>query len=130
MAPITIAFGSLILLLITLLAVNTTRTRMKTPRDPSPEEREALRRAMRAHGNNFEHGVPVILLLMFYELNGGEANVLCGLGTLYLLARLAYSYGFLSKPASLPQMLGAGVTYLIELALLGLLLIELASSLS
>lgn len=125
MFPITIAFGTLIIGLITLLAINTTRMRMKTPRDPSPTQREQLRRAMRAHGNNFEHGVPVILLMMFYELGGASATVLCSIGSLYLLARVVYCFGVFTRPGNLAQQLGAGVTYLIELALLGLLLLTL-----
>lgn len=121
MFPITIAFGTLIVGLVTVFAINTTRVRGKTPRDPSAEQREALRRAIRTHGNNFEHGVTVILLMMFLELSGGSANVLCSIGTVYLLGRLVYSYGYLTKPASKPQLLGAGVTYLVELVLLGLI---------
>ncbi|GEM_PF-3770754 len=125
MFPITIAFGTLILALITLLAMNTTRVRGKTPRDPSPQQREALRRAIRTHGNNFEHGIPVILLMLFYELNGGDANILCGIGTVYLLTRVAYSFGYLTRPASMPQMIGAGLTYLVELSLLVLVGLKL-----
>ncbi|MDX1497600.1 MAG: MAPEG family protein [Salinisphaeraceae bacterium] len=117
MFPITTSFAVLILALITLLAINTTRVRFKTPREPTPQQREALRRAIRTHGNNFEHGVTVILLMLFYEVSGGSATVLCGLGLAYLLLRLIYSFGYLTKPASLPQQLGAGGTYLIELVL-------------
>lgn len=123
MFPITMAFGVLILTLVTLLAVNTTRTRFKTPRDPSPEQRETLRRAIRTHGNNFEHGVTVILLMLFYEVSGGSATLLCSLGLAYLVLRLVYSFGYLTKPAGLPQQLGAGGTYLIELTLIVLVFI-------
>lgn len=123
MFPITISFGVVIIALVTLLAINTTRTRFKTPREPSAEQRETLRRAIRTHGNNFEHGVTVILLMLFYEVSGGSATVLCSLAAAYLLLRVIYSYGYLTKPASLPQQVGAGGTYLIELALVVLVLI-------
>ncbi|MGB1581644.1 MAG: MAPEG family protein [Nevskiales bacterium] len=122
MFPITTSLAVLILALITLLAINTTRVRLKTPREPSAEQREALRRAMRTHGNNFEHGVTVILLMLFYEVSGGSATLLCGLGLAYLLLRLVYSFGYLTRPASLPQQLGAGGTYLIELTLVVMVL--------
>lgn len=125
MFPITMAFGTLIIALIVVLAINTTRTRFKTPRNPSPEQSEALRRAMRAHGNNVEHGVPVILLMMFYELQGGATNLLCGIGAVYLLTRLLYSVGYYQKPAGKLMQLGAGLTYLVELALLGLVGLKL-----
>lgn len=120
--PITIVFGSLILLLVTLLAMNTTRVRARTPRDASPEQREALRRAMRTHGNNFEHGVPVILLMLFYEAGAGQPAVLCSIGSVFLLIRLIYSYGYLTRPGGTAQVIGAGLTYLTELVLVGLVL--------
>lgn len=123
MFPITISFGALILALVTLLAINTTRTRFKTPREPSAQQREALRRAIRTHGNNFEHGVTVILLMLFYEVSGGSATVLCGLGAAYLFLRLLYSFGYLTKPAGLAQQVGAGGTYLVELTLIVMVLI-------
>ena len=122
MFPITVVFGALILALITLLAINTTRLRARTPRDPSPEQKEALRRASRTHGNNFEHGVPVILLMLFLEASAGQPAVLCSIGVAYLLARLLYSYGYLTKPGAMAQVIGAGLTYLIELTLIGLVL--------
>ena len=118
MFPITIAFGTLILTLVTLLAINTTRLRGKTPRNPTPEQKEALRRAMRTHGNNFEHGVPVILLMLFYEVSGGSATALCTVGSIYLAMRVIYSLGYLTKPGAMLQIVGAGMTYLIEIALI------------
>lgn len=125
MFPITIAFGTLIMLLVTLAAINTSRLRAKTPRDATPEQSEALRRAVRTHGNNFEHGVPVILLMMFYELNEGNATVLCSIGIIYLAARLLYSYGFLTRPGGTPQIIAASITYLVELALIVLVGLKL-----
>lgn len=125
MFPITIAFGTLILLLVTVLAINTTRMRRGTPRDATPEQKEALRRAIRTHGNNFEHGVTVILLMMFYELSGANAATLCSIGVVYLATRLLYSYGYLSKPGSMPQIVSAGVTYLVEVTLIVLIGINL-----
>ena len=121
MFPITVLFGGLIIGLIIILAMNTTRTRMKTPRDPSAEQKEALRRAIRTHANNFEHGIPVILMMMFYEINVGDSTVLCGIGMTYLLSRVIYSLGYYTKPGAMLQQVGAGVTYLVELTLLVLL---------
>lgn len=122
MFPITIAFGSLILLLVTVLAVNTSRLRMHLRADSPPEYKEAVRRASRTHGNNFEHGVPVILLMLFYEVSGGSATVLCTIGSVYLGFRAVYSFGYLSNPGRLAQQVGATVTYLTELALIVLVL--------
>lgn len=126
MFPITISFGLLILLLITVLAINTTRNRGKYTRSTDPADKEKIRRASRAHGNNFEHGVVVILLMLFYEVTGANAAVLCTLGTVYLVSRIAYAYGMLTRPGSPPMFIGAGVTYLIELTLIVLVGVNLA----
>ncbi len=125
MFPVTIAFGTLIIGLITVLAINTSRLRATMPRESAPEKKEALRRAMRAHGNNFEHGVPVILLMMFYELSGANLTVLCSIGLVYLVARLLFSYGMITRPVGTPHLIGATATYLVELALIGLVLATL-----
>ena len=122
MFPLTIVFGSLIILLITGLAMNTSRLRAAIRRDSPPEQKEALRLASRTHGNNLEHGLPVILLMMFYEVSGGSAAVLCSIGTVYLTMRVIYSFGYLTKPGKLAQIVGAGVTYLTELVLVVLVL--------
>lgn len=122
MFPITIVFGSLIVLLITVLAMNTSRLRFRLRADSPADYKEAVRRASRTHGNNMEHGLPVILLMLFYEVSGGSASVLCSIGTAYLVIRLAYSFGYLTKPGKLAQVFGATATYLIELVLLFLVL--------
>ncbi|MGH8529721.1 MAG: MAPEG family protein [Nevskiales bacterium] len=118
MFPITISFGVLILLLITVLAMNTTRNRGKYTKSSDPADKEKIRRASRAHGNNLEHGLVVILLMLFYEVTGANAALLCSLATAYLLVRVSYAYGMLSKPGSIPMVVGAGLTYLIELILI------------
>jgi uncharacterized membrane protein YecN with MAPEG domain len=121
MTPVTASFAVLILLLLTLLAMNTSRQRFRAGRSTDPKMKEQIRRASRAHGNLFEHGTTVLLLMFFYEANGGAVRVLCIIGTVFLLARLSYSWGMLRKPASPPMMAGAAITYLAELALIGLL---------
>ena len=122
MFPITMVFGSLILLLITALAMNTSRLRFRLRADSPPAYKEAVRRASRTHGNNVEHGLPVILLMLFYEVSGGSTTVLCVIGTVYLGFRFIYSFGYLTKPGRIAQISGAAITYLTELALILLVL--------
>jgi uncharacterized membrane protein YecN with MAPEG domain len=124
MAPVTASFAVLIILLIVLLAMNTTRLRFTRARSTDPADKEAIRRASRAHGNTFEHGIPLLLLMFFYEIQGGEIRILCIIGTLFLLARAIYVYGMLTRPASQPMQLGASLTYLLELVLVGLLALK------
>jgi uncharacterized membrane protein YecN with MAPEG domain len=120
MATVTASFAAILVLLLTLLGINTTRHRFRGGKLTDPVLRETVRRASRAHGNTFEHAIPVLLLMFFYEVNGGVVSWLCTIGTVFVLARLSYAYGCITKPGSQPMQLGAGVTYLVELVLVGL----------
>jgi uncharacterized membrane protein YecN with MAPEG domain len=120
-ATVTASFAVLIVLLLTVLAMNTTRLRFTRSRSTDAADKEAIRRASRAHGNTLEHGLPVLLLMFFYEVNGGDIATLCLVGTTFVAARLVYVYGMLTKPASMPMQFGASLTYLVELTLIGLL---------
>ncbi len=121
MATVTASFAVLALLLLTMLAMNTTRLRFTKSRSTDPADKEAIRRASRAHGNTLEHTLPVLLLMFFIEVNGGDIRTLCIIGSAFIAVRLLYVYGLLTRPASKPMQLGAGLTYLIELVLIGLL---------
>ncbi|MGH8453552.1 MAG: MAPEG family protein [Nevskiales bacterium] len=121
MATVTASFAVLILLLLTVLAMNTTRLRFSKARSTDPADKAVIGQASRAHGNTLEHSLPVLLLMFFYEVNGGDIRSLCIVGTVFIVARLVYVYGMLKKPASKPMQLGAGATYLIELILIGML---------
>lgn len=68
MATITASFVVLIVLLLTLLAMNTTRLRFGKGSSTDPADRALIRAASRAHGNTLEHGLPVLLLMFFYEV--------------------------------------------------------------
>ena len=116
-APITAHFALVILLLIVLLAFNTSRQRIRHRGSKEPAAAEAIRRASRTHGNNFEHGVVVILLLLFCELAGAGTGLLITAGTAYLVVRLVYSYGYLTAPARRAMFIGASATYAIEIVL-------------
>ncbi len=121
MATVTASFALLVILLLTGLAMNTTRLRFTKGRSTDTADKEAIRRASRAHGNTLEHGLPVLLLMFFSEINGASLSVLCVIGTVFVAARLLYAYGMLKKPASQPMLVGASATYLVELSLLILL---------
>lgn len=116
MAPVTSAHAALFGALLTALAINTTRCRLRARRNPDPvAAKEAIGRASRAHGNTLEHGLPLLLLLLCAELNGGSAAWICGIGATFLVARVFYVYGMLTRPASMPMRIGAGTTYLLEI---------------
>lgn len=120
--PVSASFGLLIFVLLVLTAMNTTRMRFQVGSGyKEPEGREKIRRASRAHGNTFEHCIPILLMMMFYELQGGSVAVLCILGTALLAVRVLYVGAMLVKPGSIPMQIAAGTTYVIELAWIGLL---------
>ncbi len=121
MAPVSTTFVFFLGVLLTALAINTTRRRMRHGRDLDAAAKESIRRASRAHGNSVEHGVVFTLLLFFAELQGVDPPWLQGLAAAFLLARLAYAYGYYKRPVSLPMRVGAGLTYVLELLLLNLL---------
>jgi len=121
MAPIAATFVFFLGVLLTALAINTTRLRLRFGRDLDAAAKESIRRASRTHGNSVEHGVVFTLLLFFAELQGVDAGWLQALGGAFLVARLAYAYGYYKKPVSTPMRIGAGVTYALELILLNLL---------
>lgn len=121
MATVTAAFAALIVLLLTILAINTTRLRFGKGRSTDPGDRAQIRAASRAHGNTLEHALPVLLLMFFYEVNGGDTRLLCAIGIAFIVIRIIYVYGMLQRFGSRPMQLGAGLTYLLELVLLALL---------
>ncbi|MEZ4449758.1 MAG: MAPEG family protein [Nannocystaceae bacterium] len=125
MAPITASFAAIVGALLTALAINTTRLRLRHGRNLTPEATESIRRASRAHGNTFEHGVPLLLLMFFAETHGAPHTWLCVIGTAFVVARFFYVYGMLTRPASTPMRIGAGSTYALEIVLLNVLVVTL-----
>lgn len=114
--PVSASFGLLIFILLTLTAMNTTRMRFQVGGNYSdPVNREKIRRASRAHGNTFEHCVPILLVMIFYELQGGSTAVLCVMGSALIAIRLLYIGAMLVKPGSVPMQVAAGGTYLLEI---------------
>jgi uncharacterized membrane protein YecN with MAPEG domain len=125
MAPITAAHAALLVSMLTALAINTTRLRMRGGREPDAKAKEAILRASRAHGNTFEHVVPMLLLLLFIELSGGSPAWLWGLGSTFFALRVSYAYGMITRPLSTPMKVGAGGTYVVEIVAINYLIARL-----
>ena len=125
MAPVTAVHVALFGALITVLAINTTRCRMRGGKSPDPAAKEAIQRASRAHGNTLEHGLVLLLVLLCAELNGGSATWIWWLGGGFLVARLFYVYGMLTRPVSPPMRFGAGATYALEIVAINYLAVLL-----
>ncbi len=113
--PITLLYGGMTALLVTLLGTNVSRLRLSLkagPRDLPPE----LVRPVRAHGNAAEWVALGLLLLLVLELSGAAGSTVLHLfGGLFLLGRALHAYGIYAK--SRLHMVGASINYLVLLAM-------------
>ena len=113
--PITLLYGGLTALLVTLLGVNVSRLRLVLkagPRDMPPE----MVRPIRAHGNSAEWAALGLLLLLVLELSHAAGSTALHLfGGLFLLGRALHAYGLYAR--SPLHMVGATINYLVLLAM-------------
>ena len=114
--PVTLLYGGLNALLVTLLGMNVSRLRGAHGvgvGTPVPAE---MVRPMRAHGNATEWVPLGLLLLLVLELSGAGSRFTLHLagGTL-LLGRALHAAGFLGKNKL--STVGATLTYLVLLAM-------------
>jgi hypothetical protein len=113
--PITLLYGGLTALLVTLLGLNVSRARGTTVGVTTPPPPELIR-PIRAHGNAAEWAPLAIVLLLAVELGGRESGLtLHLLGGGLLLARLLHAAGVLLR--SKLSIAGASLNYLVLVAL-------------
>ncbi|WAS91092.1 MAPEG family protein [Nannocystis punicea] len=106
-------FAVLLLLLVTLLGVNTSITRMRLRIADGDGGDKRMTRAIRAHANALEHVLPFVLLLYFYEQSGGCAATIRWAGGLFLAARVGHAVSMLRGPFDL-RRLSATLTIALE----------------
>ena len=109
-------FTALTLLLLFGLAVNVSLTRLRHQVFLGDGQVKALQVAIRTHGNALEHVLPMLLLLILYELLGGSKAVVDVLGLVILASRVAHATGYLRRMGQI-RRIGVYVTYFAELAL-------------
>lgn len=109
-------FVGAIFLLITALAMNVTRLRVKVGTRLGDGGDKRLGFAIRAHGNALEHGLLLAVALVLAEVAGLPPPWVVGLGFAILAARLSHAAGFLRLGFRL-SVAGMVVTYGIELGL-------------
>jgi uncharacterized membrane protein YecN with MAPEG domain len=88
----------------------------------------AFERWQRAHGNAVEHVPMVLILLYIYERMYGGHGLVPVIGVTFVAARLLHAYGAI-LPTRYPKILGAALTYAVELALGVLLLTRMIQGL-
>jgi len=107
------------ILLLTLLAFNVSRLRMKERVSLGDGGKATLKNAIRSHANSVEHAVPFGLVVLALSLSHQVAPLpylVCG----FTLSRLLFSAGMLLPRMSFRRS-GAGLTYLLELIALVML---------
>jgi uncharacterized membrane protein YecN with MAPEG domain len=70
----------------------------------------------RAHGNLVEHAMPLLLLLLIWELQGAPRRSLVIAGILIVIARVLHAVGFVRRNFRV-HVPGAALTYALEAAL-------------
>ena len=103
-------------LLVGLLGLNVSRVRIKKRITIGDGEDKGMLYAIRTHANAVEHVLLVIVLLAIFELQGGPAPMILGIGYSFLVLRIMQAYGMLGR-AFIFRRLGSAGTYLIEVIL-------------
>ena len=109
-------FVALLFLLVTALALNTSRNRLRTHVIFGDGGDEALRRASRAHGNAIEHVTVIAILLLLFELQGAGRVAIVAVGVAALVARALHATAFLAKVRRI-GLVGVVITYSLEVFL-------------
>ena len=127
--PVTamVAAGCAILLLI--LAIDTIRHRLRAKVAFGDGGDARLTSASRAHGNLAEHAPIVLIMLGLLEFNNADHAVLCWIGVIFLLGRIAHAVGLYTPSAPgkapIPRQIGVVMTFGTIAALAAMLLVRL-----
>ncbi len=118
-------FAAILTLLYIALSINVIRMRFKHQVGLGDLGKIEVLKAIRVHGNFGEY-IPLALLLMaFYEINGGSEQYLMGFGIALVLSRLAHAFGLSkSHKTSLPRAIGTLLLFGVLITLSVLLLIQ------
>ena len=115
---ITALYAAIFAIFMTALAINVTMNRVKLRISVGDGDNAQMRRAIRLHGNAAEY-IPIMLLLMlFYEVNGGSPTVLHVVALVFAFARVMHAWGLgISDMTNQQRRIGQGLTWLSILAL-------------
>lgn len=108
--------------LLTLLACNVSRHRMREHVPNGDGGKTVLKRAIRAHGNGVEHVTIFGLLVLALTATTLPSSTLGFLVLSFSFGRLAHAWGMLG-PQFNARRIGAGLTFLLELVAVALLLV-------
>lgn len=98
-------------LLLTILAMNVSRVRMREKIGNGDGGNNSLRAAIRAHGNALEFILPFALVVLALDLGTTEEGLVAFLAINFLVIRIAHAWGMIGRRFKLRQVTAA-VTYL------------------
>lgn len=101
-------------LMVTLLALNISRLRVKERVANGDGGKLSIKKAMRAHGNGVEHVAIFGLAILALELSTVSSGILATLVIGFTLARIVHAAGMLGSAFN-ARRIGAAATYLFEL---------------
>ena len=107
-------YAGLSVLLITLLALNISRLRIKNKVANGDGNNKIVAKAIRAHMNSLEHVLPFTLLLFVLQGQPISEVLFTILAFGFLVVRVLHSYSMLSAKFKLRQITAA-LTYFFEL---------------
>lgn len=110
-------------LLVTLLALNVSRVRIREQVANGDGGKPALRQAIRAHGNGVEQVALFGLVLLALTTNGIAPTWLGALVVLFSLARLLHAHGMLARNFT-TRRIGASLSFALDLVAVALLVIH------
>jgi uncharacterized membrane protein YecN with MAPEG domain len=119
-------YAALSMLLLTALGVRISLIRLRERVFYGDGDLRVLRRSSRAHAVSVEHLLPLLLLLLIFELLGARKPLVDAFGIAILGSRLVHIFAFLIGSAWI-RYTGATLTYLTEAALAGFVLARLAA---
>jgi uncharacterized membrane protein YecN with MAPEG domain len=102
-------------LLITVLAMNVSRVRIKEKIGNGDGNNRTLKKAIRAHMNSVEHIIPFALILFSLVHIQFESKYISTFAIGFIIVRILHSYSMLSSAFKIRQI-SAGLTYIFEIA--------------
>ena len=110
--PVTALYAGLYALFLLVLAAGVSRHRRSLKVGLGHGGHPPLERAIRAHGNSLEWGLPMLLLLLVAELNHTSHAILHACAIVFLLARVVYVTGISRDGGASPgRMFGTAVSW-------------------
>lgn len=116
-------------LLLVLLSVRISLLRIRLKVALGDGDNPELRRAIRAHGNTAEQAPIFLLMSACYEIQVGASGFLTSLVAVFLLGRLMLVWGLHRAVISSARRNGALLTYLPQLLLALMLMVQVIGSL-